>query len=126
MGAAQSIHRYRDPGCSLRTILPNVCTRLDSIRAVGDGTNVNAAVDYAFPGHLDADTFTAINTRYPELGVDCTSDKRLLNKVATEAHGTDIRKYCHKHKKWIVNCTKLSLSRNGLVCLRSHQTPVDN
>ena len=110
VGAAQSIHRYRDPKSSLRAILPDVCDRLDSNLSVADESDVKAAVDEAFPDKLDASTFTAINTRYPELVSDCTSDKMLLNKVAAEACGTDIWKWCNKGKRWIVNDTKLTLA----------------
>jgi len=66
---------------------------------VADESDVIAAVDEVFPDKLDAATFTAINTRYPELVANCTSDKRLLNKVSSEACGTDIWKYYNKEKK---------------------------
>ncbi len=64
----------------------------------------------AFSGNLDAASFKAINTRHPELTAECTSDKRLLNKVAAEACGTEIWKYCNKYNRWIVNDAKLSLA----------------
>ena len=110
VSAAQSMHRYRDSKSSLRTILPDVCARIDSILAVANSTDAKAAVKDAFPGNLDAATFTAINTRYPELVADCTSDKMLLNKVSAEACGTDLWKWCNKGKRWIVNDTKLTLA----------------
>jgi hypothetical protein len=90
VGAAQSIRRYRDIGCIHRAILPDVCAMLDSILITANATCAKAAVDDAFSSNLDADTFKAINTRYPELTVECTSDKMLLNKVAGEACGSDI------------------------------------
>jgi hypothetical protein len=110
VGTAQSIQRYRDPGCSLRAILPDVCAKLDSILITADAIGAKAAVEDAFSGNLDAATFRAINTRYPELTAECTSDKRLLNKVAAEACGTEIWKRCNKDNKWIINDTKLSLA----------------
>ena len=110
VSAAQSMRRYRDPKSSLRNILPDVCARIDSILAVASSTDVKSAVEDAFPGNLDAATFTAINTRYPELVADCTSDKMLLNKVSAEACGTDLWKWCNKGKRWIVNDTKLTLA----------------
>ena len=117
MGATQSIHRHRDPDCSLHTILPNVCTHLDSILAVADGSEVNVALDAAFPDHLDAAMFTAINTRYPKLVAYCTSDKMLLNKVAGEACGPGIWTWCNKGKRWIVNNTKLSFAADLFACV---------
>jgi len=84
--------------------------RTDSILPVANVTDVKAAVDDAFPGNLDAATFTAINTRYPELVAECTRDKMLLSKVSTKACGTDLWKWCNKGKRWIVNETKLTLA----------------
>ena len=110
VSAAQSMHKYPDPKSSLRTILPDVCTRIDSILAVANSTDVKAAIDDAFSGNLDAATFAAINTRCPELVADCTNDKMLLNKVSAEACGTDIWKLCNKGKRWIVNDTNLTLA----------------
>jgi hypothetical protein len=110
VGDAQSMHRYRDPGCSLRTILPDVCAKLDSIIITVDAIGAKAVVDDAFSGNLDAATFKTINTRYPELAAECTSDKRLLNKVAAEACGAKIWKRCNKKGRWIVNDAKLSLA----------------
>jgi hypothetical protein len=110
VGAAQSIQRYRDPGCSLRAILPDVCAKLDSILITADATCAKAAVDDAFSGSLDAATFKAINTRYPELTAECTSDKMLLDKVAAEACGTDIWKYCNKGE---VDCQRRQALPSG-------------
>jgi hypothetical protein len=104
------MQRYRDPHSNLRTILPNVCALIDSILAVANSTDVKVAVEDAFSGNLDAATFTAINTGYPELVADCTSDKMLLNKVSAEECGTDSWKWCNKGKRWIVNDTKLTLA----------------
>ena len=42
------------------------------------------------------------------------SDKRLLNKVAVEACGREIWKYCNKDYRWIVNDAKLSLAADML------------
>jgi hypothetical protein len=109
-GAAQSINRYRDPGCSLRATLPGICSKIDSILITADAVGANAAVDDAFSGNLDTTTFKAISNRYPELVLECTSDKMLFNKVAEEACGTEIWKWCNKNKRWIVNDTKLSLA----------------
>jgi hypothetical protein len=109
VGAEQSIQIYRDPGCSLRAILPDVCAKIDSILITADAVGASAAVDAAFSGNLDTTTFKAINTRYPELVSECTSDKMLLNKVAEEAFGTEIWKWCNTSKRWIGNDTKLSL-----------------
>jgi hypothetical protein len=110
VNAAQSIQIYRDPACSLRAILPDVCAKIDSILITADAVGAIAAVDAVFSGNLDTATFKAINTRYPELVSECTSDKMLLNKVAEEAFGADIWKWCNKNKRWIVNDAKLSLA----------------
>ncbi len=64
-----------------------------------DESDVKAAMDEAFPDKLDAATFTAINTIYPELVSDCTSDNMLLNKVSVEACGTDIWRWCNNGKR---------------------------
>jgi hypothetical protein len=110
VGAAQSIQIYRDPACSLRALLPDVCAKLDSVLIKADAIGAKAAVEDAFSGKLDAATFRAINTRFPELTAECTSDKMLINKVAAEACGAEIWKWCNKDKKWIVNDDKLSLA----------------
>ncbi len=106
-----------DPKSSFRAILPDVCDRLDSILSVAVESDVKVAVDEAFPDKLDASTFTAINTRFPELVSDCTSDKMLLNKVLGEACGTDIWRWCNKGKRWIVNAEKLTLAANLFACV---------
>ena len=64
----------------------------------------------AFSTNLDAATFKAINAGFSELVSDCTSGKKLLNKVAAEACGPDIWKYCNKDNKWIVIDGNLSLA----------------
>ena len=66
---------------------------------MADESDMRAAVDEAFPDKLDAATFTAINTIYPELVSDCTSDNMLLNKVSVEACGTDIWRWCNNGKR---------------------------
>ncbi len=110
VGAAQSIHRYHDPGCSLRAILPDVCVKLDSILITADAICAKAAVEDAFSDNLDATTFKAINTWYPKLVPDCTSDKMLRNKVVADTCGADTWKYSNKGGRWIVNDVKLSLA----------------
>ncbi len=79
-----------------------------------DAIGAKAAVEDALSCSLDAATFKSINTWYSELVFECTSDKRLLNKVAAEACGADIWKYCIKDNKWIVNDDKLSLAADRL------------
>ncbi len=87
-----------------------MCAKLDSILITADATCAKVDVDDAFSGNLDTITFKAINIRYPELTAECKSDKMLLNKVAVEASGTDVWKWCNKDKRWIVNDVKLSLA----------------
>ncbi len=110
VGAAQSVHRNRDTTCNIRTILQDVCARLDSILTVADASKVIAALVDAFPDNLHAATFTAINTRYPDLVLNFTSDKILLITVSVEACGAGIWGWCNKGKRWIVNAAKLSLA----------------
>ncbi len=97
--AAQSIQRYRDQ---------DVWAKLDSILITVDAIGTSAVVEDAFPGHFDAATSRAMNTRYPELTSECTSDKSLLNKVAAEACGAEIWKRCNPENGWIVDYDKLS------------------
>jgi len=71
----------------------------------------------AFPDKIDAATFTAINTRYPELVSDRTSDKMLLNKVSAEVCGTGIWRWCIMGKRRIVNAAKLTLAAEMFACV---------
>ena len=102
--------RYKDYASCIKLEMPGICRKVDEVlsRAAhvshdGDPAALEALLSEVFSEPLDRNTGDTIMNRYKNQYEDCTSDKKLINVVMSEACGMDAWIYNKVRSRWAPN-----------------------